>query len=129
CGYENINHDFSTLETIFKSGRPDWKAALENVKGVYLIIDKYNGKKYVGSAYGGSGIWARWECYMGTGHGWNDELTKLIQQEGIDYARKNFRLSLLEYRPARTDDRVIIERENYWKEALLSCGAFGYNRN
>lgn len=129
CGYENINHDFSTLETIFKSGRPDWKAALESVKGVYLIIDKQNGKKYVGSAYGDSGIWARWECYMGTGHGWNDELTRLIQQEGIDYARKNFRLSLLEYRPARTDDRAIIERENYWKEALLSRGIFGYNRN
>ena len=66
---------------------------------------------------------------MGTGHGGNDELTLLIQERGIEYARKNFRLSLLEYRPARTDDRVIIERENYWKEVLLSRGEFGYNRN
>ncbi len=129
CGYENINHDFSVLETVFRSNRPDWKAALENVKGVYLIIDKHNGKKYVGSAYGDFGIWARWRCYIGTGHGWNDELTRLIQKEGIEYARKNFRLALLEYRPARTDDHVIIERENYWKEALLSRGKFGYNQN
>ena len=129
CGYENINHDFHTLEAIFRAAKPDWKAALENVKGVYLIIDKHNGKKYVGSAYGDFGIWARWACYIGTGHGWNDELTKLIQDEGIDYARKNFRFSLLEYRPARTDDRIIIERENYWKEALLSRGKFGYNKN
>ena len=128
-GYESINHDFNQLETVFRSNKPDWRAALQNVKGVYMIFDKRNGKKYVGSAYGAFGIWARWGCYIGTGHGWNDELTKLIQQKGIEYARNNFRLSLLEYRPARTDDRVIIERENYWKEALLSRGEFGYNRN
>lgn len=127
-GYENINHDFSFLETVFRSDRSDWKLMLENVKGVYLIVDKSNGKKYVGSAYGPFGIWRRWGCYIGTGHGFNDELTKLIDEKGIEYARKNFRLSLLEYRPARTDDHVIISRENYWKEALLSR-KFGYNRN
>jgi len=38
-------------------------------------------------------------CYIGTGHGWNDEHTKLIKAEGLDYARNNFRLALLEYRP------------------------------
>jgi len=108
--------------------RPDWKAALQSVKGVYLIVDKDNGKKYVGSAYGAFGLWQRWGCYIGTGHGWNDELTKLINKKGIEYARKNFRLSLLEYRPAYTDDQEIMSRENYWKEALLSR-KFGYNRN
>lgn len=117
CGYERINHDFSQLETIIRSNRPDWKAALENVKGIYLIADKANGKKYVGSAYGDSGIWARWSCYIGTGHGWNDEPTKLIESEGIEYARKNFRISFLEYRSAKTEDRIMFERERYWKEA------------
>ncbi len=128
-GYENIQHDFGALEVILRTHRPDWKAALENIKGVYLIADKSNGRKYVGSAYGDSGVWARWSCYIGTGHGWNDELTRLIDREGLDYARRNFRISLLEYRPAKTDDKVIIERENYWKEALLSRGPFGYNKN
>lgn len=109
--------------------RPDWKAALESVKGVYLIVDKSNGKKYVGSAYGTWGIWARWQCYVQTGHGWNDELTKLIAEEGLDYARRNFRISLLEYRPARTDDNVIIARESFWKEAVLSRVPLGYNKN
>ena len=129
CGYENINHDFDRLEAIFLNSRPDWKAALENVKGVYLIIDKCNGKKYIGSAYGDMGIWSRWSTYMATGHGYNDELTKIIDERGLKYARENFRLSLLEYRPMRTDDEKIIERENYWKEALLSRGKFGYNKN
>ncbi len=87
-GYDNINHDFGFLETAFRSGRPDWKLMLENVKGVYLIVDKSNGKKYVGSAYGAFGIWRRWGCYIGTGHGWNDELTKLIDEKGIEYARR-----------------------------------------
>ena len=126
-GYENICHDFDKLEAIFQMERPDWKAALESVKGVYLIVDKKNGKKYVGSAYGDAGVWARWSCYIGTGHGWNDELITLIDQRGRDYA-KNFRFSLLEYRPAKTDDKVIIERESYWKNALLSREQ-GYNKN
>jgi hypothetical protein len=129
CGYENIDHDFSALESIFKTQKLDWKGALENVKGVYMIIDKSNGRKYIGSAYGESGIWSRWACYIGTGHGWNDELTTLIKKEGFGYARKNFKLSLLEYRAMKTDDAVIINRESYWKEALLSRGDFGYNKN
>jgi hypothetical protein len=129
CGYETINHDFHILEVIFRNNKQDWKAALENVKGVYLITDTSNNKRYVGSAYGDSGIWSRWSCYMGTGHGWNDELTELIKKHGIDYARKNFKFALLEYRSMKTDDEKIRNRESYWKEALLSRGEFGYNKN
>ena len=129
CGYEKINHDFHVLENIFLTSKPDWRAALLNVKGVYLIMDKSNGKKYVGSAYGTAGIWSRWQCYIGTGHGHNDELTKLIKVKGKEYARRNFRFSLLEYRPMKTDDAEILARESYWKEALLSRGEFGYNKN
>lgn len=129
CGYENINHDFSSLESIFKIQKLDWKGALENIKGVYLITDKSNGKKYVGSAYGEFGIWSRWACYIGTGHGWNDELTTVIKKEGLDYARLNFKFCLLEYRPKKTDDREIIARESYWKNVLMTRGRFGYNKN
>lgn len=129
CGYEQINHGFNTLEHIFQTGKQDWKAALTNIKGVYVIMDKSNGKKYVGSAYGDAGIWSRWSCYMGNGHGHNDELTKLVKTQGRQYARENFQFSLLEYRPMKTDDKEIIARENYWKEALLSRGKFGYNKN
>lgn len=129
CGYENIAHDFNELENIFKISKPDWKAALENVKGVYATLDKSNGKKYVGAAYGDSGIWSRWDCYIGTGHGWSDELTKVIEAEGMEYARQNFRISLLEHRPMKTEDKVLIGREGYWKEALGTRGEHGYNKN
>lgn len=128
-GYEYINHDFSSLMPIFSNQKLDWKAALSSIKGVYVIFDKSNGRKYVGSAYGDSGIWSRWSCYIGTGHGWNDELTALIKDHGYDYAIKNFRVALLEYRPMKTDDQVIFDRESYWKEVLLSRTEFGYNKN
>ena len=129
-GYENINHPFHRLEMIIKNQKQDWKVALENVKGVYLITDTSNNKRYVGSAYGDTGIWSRWACYIDTGgHGWNDELTKLIQAQGIDYARRNFVLTLLEYRPMKTDDTAIIQREGYWKEVLMSRLPWGYNKN
>lgn len=128
-GYENICIDFPELESIFKFQKGDWKGALENVKGVYVIHDKSNGKKYVGSAYGNDGIWSRWSVYVGTGHGYNDELTKIISSHGKAYARTNFRFSLLEYRPVRTDDSIIIGRESFWKEVMMSRGLYGYNKN
>ncbi|MFM5838901.1 GIY-YIG nuclease family protein [Aeromonas rivipollensis] len=128
CGYENVEHGFSQIEAIIKQSKPDWKAALENVKGVYLIVDKSNGKKYVGSAYGDTGIWSRWASYISTGHGGNEELTKLINAYGFEHARTNFQFSILEFRSMRTDDETIRNREQYWKRALQT-NAFGYNRN
>ena len=128
CGYEDINHDFKILESIFKNDINNWKAALEHVKGVYLIIDKSNGKMYVGSAHGDSGIWSRWGEYIDNGHGGNKELMDIIAKEDIDYARNNFKFSLLEYCPMKTDEKVIIKREQYWKDVLLS-GKYGYNKN
>jgi hypothetical protein len=127
AGYENVEHSFSQLETIIRQSKADWKAALQNVKGVYLITDRSNGKMYVGSAYGDAGIWSRWTCYINTGHGWNDQLTKLIALKGMEYAREHFYLSILEFRSMRTDDQAIIDREQYWKRVLQTC-EFGYNR-
>ena len=92
------------------------------MKGVYLIADKNNGKKYVGSAYGEYGIWSRWCTYAGTAHGGNDQLVDLIEKEGFDYARKFFQLSLLEIWPMRTDDETIINE----RISLEEC--FAYER-
>ncbi|MBD9661603.1 MULTISPECIES: GIY-YIG nuclease family protein [Pantoea] len=128
CGFDKIEHSFDKIEHIIKNQRLDWKTALLNVKGVYLIVDKSNGKKYVGSAYGDSGIWSRWECYVHTGHGLNEGLTEIISLAGIDYARKNFQFSLLEFYSMRTDDQLIIDREQFWKRVLCSNN-YGYNLN
>ena len=127
-GYENIDLSFTELATLVHNNRPDWKSALENVKGVYLITDTNTGKRYVGSAYGDEGIWSRWGAYVSSGHGGNKDLQELVG-DGLDYARENFKLTLLEYRPAHTPDDAVIYRESYWKEVLLTRGEYGLNQN
>lgn len=127
-GYENIDLPFKELATLIRNDKPDWKSALENVKGVYLITDTSTGKRYVGSAYGDQGIWSRWEAYVRSGHGWNKELQELVGDK-LDYAQENFKFTLLEYRPAPTPDGTVIYRENYWKEVLLMRGKYGLNQN
>lgn len=128
-GYENVSLEFPMLETIIGNERMDWKSALQNVKGVYVIVDKKTGKKYVGSASGETGIWARWSDYIQTGHGWNKELIDLVKGDDKNYAHDNFRITLIECWPFKTDDSAIIRRENFWKEALLTRGKHGYNKN
>ncbi|NOU00655.1 MAG: GIY-YIG nuclease family protein [Gallionella sp.] len=127
-GYENVEHGFSQLEAIIKQDKSGWKSALENVKGIYLIVDKSNGMIYVGMASGDSGIWSRWKSYIETGHGGNVDLKELINTKGIGYAREHFQFSILEFRSMNTEDKVISEREQYWKRALQT-NKFGYNKN
>ena len=126
-GYENVNISFDYLRAIISSQESTWKTALENVKGVYLIVDKKNGKQYVGSAYGENAFWSRWEEYAKTGHGGNMELKELLNEKGSNYAM-NFQFSILEIRAATTSDDEIRKRENHWKDILLSR-RFGYNKN
>jgi hypothetical protein len=128
-GFDQIDLSFDELEALVQNNRPDWKAALASVKGVYLISDTKTGKRYVGSACGEHGIWSRWCSYVATGHGGNVELRALINQPSIDYCRQAFRFALLEYRPGSTSDDVILRRESFWKGILLSRGEHGLNRN
>ena len=125
-GFEHICHDFQELEPTFVSERADWKAALSSVKGVYVITDTSNGKNYIGSAYGEGGIWSRWACYIGTGHGWNDALIKLIEKRTIKHARGRFRFALLETFSKIVANDDIIKREQHWKDVFVS-NIFGYN--
>ena len=128
-GYESILLQFEMLEQLVINQKQDWITALGNVKGVYVICDKSNGKKYVGSAYGDAGIWSRWSCYASTGHGYNDDLVAVIEKEGMEYARKNFQFSVLEVISMRADDDYVVRRESFWKDVLLTKTQFGYNKN
>lgn len=128
-GFENIIISFHELKSIVEIQKPDWKAALSGIKGVYCIHDRSNGKKYIGSAYGESGIWSRWADYAFSGHGGNIHLRSLVNEQGLSHAMNNFQIALLEYRPASTEDRIILEREGHWKRLMLSRGDYGYNGN
>ncbi len=126
-GYNNINLTFQELEVIVKNNVDEWKRKLENITGIYMLLDRSNGKKYIGSAYGQEGIWQRWSSYIYSQNGGNKELLQLDN----DYIRKNFNFTLLEWYVIGTDIEFIISRENYWKQVMMSKKAdgFGYNDN
>ena len=123
-GYDKVNLSWEDLLRVIK--KDTWKTALQNQKGVYLITDISNGKRYVGSAYGQYMILGRWQNYVQNGHGGNVELQKLK----FDYIKKHFGYSILEIFKSTVDDESIRERENWWKEVLLSRNSnYGYNAN
>lgn len=126
-GYSNINICFEELKIIVEKQEATWKNALSIMKGVYLILDKSNGKHYVGSATGAEAIWSRWSDYIKDGHGSNKELKNVITKKGIAHAN-NFKFSILEIAGLQSDDNFILAREAFWKKVLLSK-EFGYNAN
>lgn len=128
-GYDQVSLSYRQLESIINRRKQDWVAALSNQKGVYLITDTSNGKLYIGSAYGSNGMLLdRWAQYIKTGHGWNKDLQTLIKNNGIQYAIDNFRFSIIENYNSKVDSSLVIEREQWWKNLLLTR-EFGYNKN
>ena len=121
-GYDNVNISWTELKRVV--AKDTWKTVLQNQKGVYLITDISNGKKYVGSAYGENMILGRWISYVKNGHGGNSGLKQLT----FDHIQKFFRYTILDIYKASTDDQIIIQRESWWKEVLQSR-KFGYNEN
>lgn len=121
-GYEKVNISWNELKRVIE--KDNWKTALRNQKGVYLLTDQSNGKMYVGSAYGEHMILGRWRAYVDCGHGGNIELKSLT----FDHIKANFRYSILDIYKSTTDDLAIIERESWWKTVLQSR-KYGYNSN
>ena len=126
-GFDNVNIDYETLCLIINDDIPSWKSALSNVKGVYLIMDELTGKQYVGSAYGEDCIWQRWSEYAKNGHGGNVELREMIVKNGEEYTY-NFKYSVLEICNMGFGNEYIINRENHWKQILMTR-EFGLNKN
>ncbi len=127
-GYENVNLNFEELKQALNSKA--WQTALQNQKGVYLITDTLTNKRYVGSAYGKEMMLGRWKHYVENGHGGNVKLVKLVNENGFDYVKKNFRYCILEIYKNITPDEFIIGRESFWKEVFLTRNDnFGYNNN
>ena len=70
-------------------------------------------------------ILGRWQNYIKDMHGGNKQLKQL----DLEYIKNNFKFSILENFKSSVDDEIIINRENFWKDVLLTRGEFGYNDN
>src|SRR5207245_2727816 len=112
--YLEFTLSYHELKELYRYGEAhrDWRSALQAVAGVYLILAEKTGDLYVGSAYGATGIWGRWEQYAKTGHGDNKLLKKLLAQDK-DYPER-FRFSLLQILPTTFPRHEVIKRDKLY---------------
>ena len=96
---------------IVKNKEIEWKGALSNVKGVYVITDVETGKLYIVAAYGKDGIGGRWKGYANVKNLTNGNKDfKKLKELDENYIIKNFRYTILEI----FDFKTI--KKKYWKE-------------
>ena len=127
-GYKHVNITKTQLDLVVNQNITSWKSALSSVKGIYLITDTSNGKLYVGKADGADGIWGRWCVYSATNHGHNVALKKEFGIDSEPGRKLDLRFSILEIADLHSTVQEIDQRENHWKEVLLTR-VHGYNLN
>ncbi|MFI7582160.1 GIY-YIG nuclease family protein [Kocuria sp. M1N1S27] len=132
-GFDRVLLNHYELRDMVETPRyADWRVALAEVQGIYLITDSTNGKQYVGKADGAERFLGRWRAYANDGHGGNVALRELIEDskdntaEG-DYVR-HFVYSILRVFGPSTSSSEVDAAESHYKRALLTRG-FGLNRN
>lgn len=117
-GFEEFKWLTNELDRVPNS----WKEVLKNSQGVYLLTCLDTGKRYVGSASGEEKFWGRWQSYFSTGHGGNKRMKA--------HKTSGYQVCVLEVAASGDSVERIIERENNWKEKLLTRHSdFGLNEN
>lgn len=124
-GYHAVNLSYRLLQTVVRKNMPQWKAALSDVAGVYLVTDTKTGKHFVGSAHGGDTIWHHWVSFAINGHADNKPLRQLISREVGDY-QFNFQFAILEICPLNAPRSYVDARSTHWK-AVLCTTTHGFN--
>jgi len=132
-GFDGVRLTFHELREMVESHRyEDWRAALREVQGIYLITDSTNGKQYVGKADGGERILGRWTTYARDGHGGNVGLRELaFESIGDDVVKtdhaRHFIFSILRVFGPSTPMSEVNAPESHYKRALMTR-EFGLNR-
>ena len=115
-GYTRFISNLAGLATL----PAGWIAALQAVRGIYLLTCPRTKEQYVGAAYGTDGFWGRWEAYVATGHGGNEGLRSR--------APSDYQISILEVVGSALAADEIITLEQLWK-AKLQSREMGLNKN
>lgn len=134
-GFDYVELPYRQLQDMVTDARyANWRAALSEVQGIYLITDATNGKQYVGKADGAERILGRWTSYARDGHGGNVALRELafVSAGGswsvkTDHAR-HFVFSILRVFGPSTSSSEVNAAESHYKSALMTR-EFGLNRN
>ncbi len=100
---------------------PRWKDKLQGWRGIYYIFDSFDGKGYVGSAYGVDNLLGRWKNYAASGHGGN----RLLRERDP----RHFWFTILERVSPDMNADDVIRLEATWKERLHTRAPYGLNDN
>jgi hypothetical protein len=95
-----------------------WAALLAQWRGIYLIIDELDGKRYVGSAYGQENLLGRWRAHVAGERGVTVELRR---RDPV-----GFRFSILERVSPDMAAEEVIRLEQTWMDRLHTRD-FGLN--
>lgn len=88
--------------------------------GIYKILNKINGKAYVGSAVNLSLRWSRHRSMLNKGNHPNKYLQLSFDKNGLE----SFEFVIIEY----CDRSTLLEREQFWIDNLKVCNRqYGYN--
>lgn len=107
----------------------EWQSRLKIVNCIYCIVNRLEGRLYIGSTYGKNGILERWKEYAKEGHGNNKKLKELINEDKVD--PNNFQWFILEILPLSVNEVEAVGRENFYKEKFCTrdCGYNIYESN
>jgi hypothetical protein len=97
-----------------------WREFLQNTRGIYLLVDKDDGRSYVGSAKGADSFWGRWTAYAQNGNGGN---LGMKERSG-----RRYQVCILQVVDAEQTDRTIEQLEARWKRKLMTR-EHGLNKN
>lgn len=128
-GLSALSVSLAEFREIVRRHRLDWHGPLANLKGIYLLRDRTDGKLYVGSAYGEDGIWSRWSAYAFSGQGGNVQTVDRFGDDPVRYGTDNIEITLLEPMLPSTGNEEVFARENFWKVALGSRENGNLNSN
>ncbi|MFC8502483.1 GIY-YIG nuclease family protein [Pedococcus sp. NPDC057267] len=135
-GFDRVALPYQQLQEMVSDARyADWRTALSQVQGIYLITDASNGKQYVGKADGSERIYGRWSSYARDGHGGNVGLRELAFAGTVaanatvrtNHAR-HFVFSILRVFGPSTSSSEVDAAESHYKRVLMTR-EFGLNRN
>lgn len=137
-GFDRVLLRWHELQDVVADPRyADWRAALSEVQGIYLITDSSTGKQYVGKADGGERLIGRWSAYARNGHGGNvalRELARAAKEAGtaldgsVEEHARHFVFSILRVFGPSTPPFEVDAAESHFKDALMTR-TWGLNRN
>lgn len=80
------------------------------VSGIYEIVNRTNGKRYVGSAVDIAQRWRQHRCELGKGRH-----NPILQRAWLKYGAENFEFRIIEY---VADKAALIEREQFYLDQM-----------